>query len=100
MAATKVPDFRLYELERKAEDILKQHPRCIGGLRVDIELLVELSGVRVESYAGLLRKWDTYAFPDVTGRFIFVDAGLMDAERLRAIRTLPQLIAYLRDELG
>ena len=78
MAAIKVPDYKLYELERKAEEAIKRYPQCARGLRVDIELLVDLNGVRVESYRDLRRKWDTYAFPDVTGRFIFVDADLMD----------------------
>lgn len=78
MADRKVPDFKLYELERKAEDTLKRYPQCIRDLRVDIELLVDLNGLRVESFRELRHKWDTYAFPDVTGRFIFVDADLMD----------------------
>jgi Zn-dependent peptidase ImmA (M78 family) len=78
MAAINAPDFRLFELERIAEDALRRLPQCVRELRVDIELLVELNGVRVESYKDLRRKWDTYAFPDVKGRFIFVDAELMD----------------------
>ncbi len=78
MAAIKAPDFRLYELERKAEDAIRRFPQCATGLRVDIELLIELNGVRIEAFQDLRRKWDTYAFPDVTGHFIFVDAGLMD----------------------
>ena len=77
MAAIKVPDFKLYELERKAEEALKRSPQCVRGLRVDIELLIDLNGVRVESYRDLRRKWDTYAFPDITGRFIFVAGALL-----------------------
>jgi Zn-dependent peptidase ImmA (M78 family) len=78
MAAINAPDFKLYELERKAEDALKRFPQCIRGLRVDIDLLIDLSGIHVESYFNLRRKWDTYAFPDIKGHLIYVDDDLLD----------------------
>ena len=97
MAGMRVPDFRLYELERRAEEALNQCPRCVQGRRVDIDLLVETNGVQVEAFLGLRRKWDTYAFPDVRGQTIFVDADLMDdpAEEKRFRFTLAEEFAHI-----
>jgi hypothetical protein len=97
MVAIRVPDFKLYELERKAEDVVRRFPQCVRELRVDIELLVESCGIRIESFHNLRCKWDTYAFPDVTGRFIFVDVDLMDdpAEEKKFRFTLAEEFAHV-----
>jgi len=79
----KVRDYRLYELERIAAEALAEAPQCVKGLRVDIErLILEKFKIKIEAFHDLRRRWDTYAFIDTTAKVIFVDAELMDSDRL------------------
>ncbi len=86
MGATKKPavkDYRLFELEHVAAAALADAPHCVKGRRVDIErLILEKHQLRIEAFHDLKRRWDTYAFIDTTAKVIFVDAELMDADRL------------------
>lgn len=88
MAATKKPtvtvkDYRLFELERIAADALRDAARCVRGRRVDIErLILEKFDLKIEAFHDLRSRWDTYAFIDTTDKIIFVDADLMDQDRL------------------
>ena len=96
--ALKVRDFSLWELERIASDALGKAPRCVAGRRVNIErLLQEGFGVRILSYADLARQWKTYAFINTTGKYVFVDADLLDnvgqAKKYRF--TLAEELAHL-----
>ena len=77
----KVRDYRLNELEQIAADALRDAESCIKGRRVDIERLI-LEKFKIESFADLRRRWDAYAFIDTTGQVIFIDAELMNEERL------------------
>jgi hypothetical protein len=47
MAAIKVPDFKLYELERKAADILRRYPQCV--IHDDISPCCSWSGIGNDS---------------------------------------------------
>jgi Zn-dependent peptidase ImmA (M78 family) len=50
---------------------------------VDIErLTLEKFKLKIETFIDLRRRWDTYAFADTTGGVIFIDADLMNEERL------------------
>jgi len=81
--AVKVRDYRLYELERIAAAALQGAERRLKGRRVDIERLVlEKFQLKIETFADLRRRWDTYAFIDTTGAVIFIDADLMNEARL------------------
>ena len=81
--AAKIRDYRLYELERIAADALRDAERCLKGRRVDIErLILEKFKLKIESFADLRRRWDTYAFIDTTSMVIFIDADLMNEIRL------------------
>ena len=81
--AAKIRDYRLYELERIAADALRDVERCLKGRRVDIErLILEKFKLKIESFADLRRRWDTYAFIDTTSMVIFIDADLMNEIRL------------------
>ncbi|HUI08191.1 MAG TPA: ImmA/IrrE family metallo-endopeptidase [Verrucomicrobiae bacterium] len=81
--APTVKDFRLFELERIAAAALAGAPQCLKGLRVDIErLILEKHQLRIEAFHDLKRRWDTYAFIDTTAKVVFVDAELMDSDRL------------------
>lgn len=96
--AVKVRDYRLYELERIAADALRGAESCVKGRRVDIErLILEKFKLKIESFIELRRRWDTYAFIDTTGAVIFIDADLMNEERLeKKYRfTLAEELAHL-----
>jgi hypothetical protein len=81
--AVKVRDYRLYELERIAAEALRGAEGCLKGRRVDIERLVlEKFKLKIETFADLRRRWDTYAFIDTTGAVIVIDADLMNEARL------------------
>lgn len=75
-----VKDYRLFELEQIAASILRQHPECVTGNRVDIESLI-LTDLRMVAFHGLKKRWDAYAFVDTNNKIIFVDADLMDDDR-------------------
>jgi Zn-dependent peptidase ImmA (M78 family) len=99
----KVREFALYELERVARGALAKDPGCVRGGVVDIErLLMEGFGVRLVAFQDLARQWKTYAFTDTTGRFVFVDADLMDdvrqAKKYRF--TLAEELAHLLIHTG
>jgi Zn-dependent peptidase ImmA (M78 family) len=81
--AVKITDYRLYELERIAADALRDAERCLKKRRVDIErLILEKFRIKIETFVDLRRRWDTYAFIDTTGAVIFIDADLMNEDRL------------------
>lgn len=86
MGATKKPavkDYRLFELEHVAAAALAGASHCVKSQRVDIErLILEKYQLRIEAFHDLRRRWDTYAFIDTTAKVIFVDAELMDSDRL------------------
>ena len=94
----KVREFALYELERVAKTALAKGSHCVKGRIVDIErLLTEGFGVQMVAFHDLARQWKTYAFIDTTGRYVFVDADLMDdirqAKKYRF--TLAEELAHL-----
>jgi Zn-dependent peptidase ImmA (M78 family) len=73
----------LYELERIAAEALAGAERCSKGSRVDIErLILEKFKIKIEAFHDLRRRWDTYAFIDTTGTAIYIDAELMNEDRL------------------
>lgn len=79
----KVRDYRLYELEGIAADALRGAERCIKSRRVDVErLILDKFKLKIETFVDLRRRWDTYAFIDTTASVIFIDADLMNEERL------------------
>ena len=81
--APRVKDYRLYELEQIAADALRDAQHCFKGQRVDIErLILEKFRIKIETFVDLRRRWDTYAFIDTTGSTIFIDAELMNEDRL------------------
>jgi Zn-dependent peptidase ImmA (M78 family) len=81
--ALRVKDYRLYELEQIAADALRDAERCFKDRRVNIErLILEKFNLKIETFIDLRRRWDTYAFIDTTGAVIFIDADLMNEERL------------------
>lgn len=94
----KVRDFKLWELERVAAGALAKAPQCIKAGRVNIERLLE-EGHHVQLIAcqELARQWKTYAFTDTKGRYVFVDADLMDdvSEAKKYRFTLAEELAHL-----
>jgi hypothetical protein len=81
--AVRIKDYRLYELERIAAEALRDSERCFKGRRVDIERLVlEKFKLKIETFVDLRRHSDTYAFIDTTGSIVFIDADLMNEDRL------------------
>jgi hypothetical protein len=94
----KVREFGLWELERIAADALAKDAHCLRGRQVNIEHLLEIGfSVRLLAYHGLARDWRTYAFINTTGKYVFVDADLMDnvgqAKKYRF--TLAEELAHL-----
>jgi len=99
----KVREFALYELERIAASALAKAPGCVRGRVVDIErVMTEGCGVRLVAFQDLARQWKAYAFTDTTGRFVFVDADLMDEVRqAKKYRfTLAEELAHLLIHTG
>lgn len=95
----RVPDYRLFELEQRAERVLADGAAFVGDFRVNVEdIIVVTYGLMLKSFARLKEKWDTYAFHNVAGNTIFVDAGLMDNEGLdKKYRfTLAEELAHTR----
>lgn len=76
-----VPDYKPYQLEEIAQEALRGAEAYILGKRVDIEgLIAGHHKIRIEAFYDLRSKANCYAFSDITGTTIFVDAELMDDE--------------------
>lgn len=81
--ASKIRDYRLFELESIAGSASKNLQKYLHGCRVDIELLLEKEhDLRVESFSNLRRDYLIYAFTVINSKYIFVDADLLDDEGL------------------
>ena len=94
----KVREFRLYDLERIATTAVAKLPQCRKGRRVDVERLLEEGfGVQLLTHFNLAREWRAYAYTDTTGKYVFVDAELMDnvGEAKKYRFTLAEELAHL-----
>jgi len=78
----KVKDYKLYELENIAADILKDAKDFIKGCRVDIESLIsDRYGIVIDAYAHLQSMYSALAFTLVGSKRIFIDSFLLDDPR-------------------
>lgn len=77
-----IKDHPLWELEKIADDILKDAPSCIQGVRVDIERLIETKyGIIPTTHFGLQGKYGVMAYMLTQGNRLFIDDKLLDNPR-------------------